>query len=97
LRSNAIEIFLADQTNFFLNFRNKDRNKVSSKRLLQTYLLVKVYSKILALKPPNLAYSESRNPEEILKKSNLTKRWQMRQISNFDYLMQLNTIAGKGI
>jgi len=47
------------------------------------------------LRPPNLAYSESRIPEEILKKSSLTKRWQMRQLSNFDYLMQLNTIAGR--
>lgn len=80
LRRSALEIFLVDQTNIFLNFGKKDRNKV--------------YSKILSLKPPNLAYSESRTPEEILKKSDLTKRWQMRQISNFDYLMQLNTIAG---
>ena len=46
------------------------------------------------MKPPNLAYSDSRTPEEIFKKSNLTKRWMLRQISNFDYLMQLNTIAG---
>jgi hypothetical protein len=81
LRRSALEIFLVDQTNIFLNFGKKDRNKV--------------YSKILSLKPANLAYSESRTPEEILKKSDLTKRWQSRQISNFDYLMQLNTIAGK--
>jgi hypothetical protein len=27
--------------------------------------------------------------------STLTERWQRRQISNFDYLMQLNTIAGR--
>lgn len=46
------------------------------------------------MKPPNLAYSDSRNSEEIMKKTGLTKRWQLRQISNFEYLMQLNTIAG---
>ena len=33
--------------------------------------------------------------QEILKRSGLTKKWQQGQISNFDYLMQLNTIAGE--
>jgi hypothetical protein len=32
---------------------------------------------------------------EVLKKSGLTEAWQDRKISNFDYLMHLNTIAGR--
>jgi len=34
-------------------------------------------------------------PQEILKESKLTEKWITREISNFDYLMMLNTIAGR--
>lgn len=55
-----------------------------------------MYSKIVdILKPANLAYSDSRSPTDILKSSGLTRQWQTHQLSNFDYLMQLNTIAGR--
>ena len=80
-RRSAIEIFLTDRNNYFLNFKKKDRNKV--------------YHKIIAINPPNLTYYETGSLEQVLKKSDLTRKWQMRLISNFDYLMQLNTIAGR--
>jgi hypothetical protein len=32
---------------------------------------------------------------ELLRRSQLTQRWQRRELSNFDYLMQLNTISGR--
>ncbi|TTK16483.1 Lipopolysaccharide-responsive and beige-like anchor protein [Bagarius yarrelli] len=34
-------------------------------------------------------------PKQLLKASNMTQRWQKREISNFEYLMFLNTIAGR--
>jgi hypothetical protein len=34
-------------------------------------------------------------PEDILKESKLIQKWVTREISNFDYLMMLNTIAGR--
>lgn len=34
-------------------------------------------------------------PRQLLKASNMTQRWQQREISNFEYLMFLNTIAGE--
>ena len=34
-------------------------------------------------------------PEEILKASGVTNKWINREISNFDYLMVLNTISGR--
>ena len=37
----------------------------------------------------------SLSPVQLLRKSGLTEMWQKRQISNFDYLMHLNTIAGR--
>ncbi|XP_021366386.1 neurobeachin-like protein 1 isoform X2 [Mizuhopecten yessoensis] len=81
LRRSALELFLVDQTNYFLNFQPKVRNKV--------------YSRILSLRPPNLIYFGSRSPAELLKSSGLTQKWVQREISNFDYLIQLNTIAGR--
>ena len=34
-------------------------------------------------------------PQQLFRKSPMTTRWQRREISNFDYLMFLNTIAGR--
>ncbi len=61
---------------------------------LRFFTLIQVYKKILSLRPKNLTYSETRLPEQILRRSNLTKMWQSHNISNFEYLIQLNTIAG---
>ncbi|XP_061443028.1 LOW QUALITY PROTEIN: neurobeachin-like protein 2 [Rhineura floridana] len=55
----------------------------------------KVYSSILGLRPPNQIYFASRSPQDLLKASGLTQKWVYREISNFEYLMQLNTIAGR--
>lgn len=54
----------------------------------------KVFSKILGLQPPNILYGFGRSPSELLKSSGLTQKWIDRKISNFEYLMCLNTIAG---
>ncbi|KAJ7408040.1 neurobeachin like 1 [Willisornis vidua] len=79
LRRSALEIFLTDQTNYFLNFNKEVRNKV--------------YSRILSLRSPNI--SGTRSPQELFKASGLMQKWMNREISNFDYLMQLNTMAGR--
>ncbi|XP_067686159.1 neurobeachin-like protein 1 [Haliotis asinina] len=82
LRRSALEMFLIDQTNYFINLPNKQvRNKI--------------YSRILSLRPSNLSYYGTRSPAELLKASGLTQKWVQREISNFEYLMQLNTIAGR--
>ncbi|BFZ22107.1 hypothetical protein BsWGS_25146 [Bradybaena similaris] len=82
LRRSALEIFLVDQTNFFINFPEKGmRNKI--------------YSHILSLRPVNLIYKGQRSPADLLRASGLTLKWVNREISNFEYLMQLNTIAGR--
>ncbi|KAF7245735.1 Neurobeachin-like protein 2 [Varanus komodoensis] len=81
LRRSALEFFFIDQANYFLNFKKMVRNKV--------------YSSILSLRPPNQIYFASRSPQELLKASGLTQKWVQREISNFEYLMQLNTIAGR--
>ncbi|XP_028924584.1 neurobeachin-like protein 1 isoform X1 [Ornithorhynchus anatinus] len=79
LRRSALEIFLIDQSNCFLNFKKEVRNKV--------------YSRLLSLRSPNI-YG-TRSPQELFKASGLTQKWINREISNFDYLIQLNTMAGR--
>ncbi|XP_068687514.1 neurobeachin-like protein 1 [Montipora foliosa] len=81
LRRSALEFFLIDQTNYFLNFDKETRNKV--------------YRKIMSLRPRNLYYIGARSPAYLLKTSGLTDKWVHRDISNFEYLMQLNTISGR--
>ncbi|KAK3721190.1 hypothetical protein RRG08_044202 [Elysia crispata] len=82
LRRTALEMFFIDQTNYFINFPDKTlRNKI--------------YSSILSLRPPNLIYKGQRSSGDLLRASGLTQKWVNREISNFEYLMQLNTIAGR--
>ncbi|XP_021704634.1 neurobeachin-like protein 1 isoform X1 [Aedes aegypti] len=81
LRRSALEMFLIDQTSYFLNFTTKTRNKI--------------FTKILSLQPPNILYGSGRSPAELLRSSGLTQKWVNREISNFEYLMHLNTIAGR--
>uniref|UniRef100_A0AAG5CUG9 DUF4704 domain-containing protein n=1 Tax=Anopheles atroparvus TaxID=41427 RepID=A0AAG5CUG9_ANOAO len=81
LRRSALEMFLVDQTSYFLNFTTRTRNKI--------------FTKILSLQPPNILYGSGRSPAELLKSSGLTQKWANREISNFEYLMHLNTIAGR--
>ncbi|XP_016095948.1 neurobeachin-like protein 1 [Sinocyclocheilus grahami] len=73
LRRSALEIFLIDQTNYFLNFKKEVRNKV--------------YSRMLLLR--SLSLHATHSPQELLKASGLTQKWVNREISNFDYLDKL--------
>uniref|UniRef100_A0A8C0QRG5 Neurobeachin-like protein 2 n=1 Tax=Chelonoidis abingdonii TaxID=106734 RepID=A0A8C0QRG5_CHEAB len=109
LRRSALEFFFIDQANYFVNFRKKVHpDPLCSPRqgplpspggLIPPHTLGqvrnKVYSSILGLRPPNQIYFGSRSPQELLKASGLTQKWVYREISNFEYLMQLNTIAGR--
>ncbi|CAF0830697.1 unnamed protein product [Rotaria sp. Silwood1] len=86
LRPSALEFFLLNQTNFLINFDKKLRRQI--------------YQKIVSLKLPGMKsvfsnLSVSITPQEILKESKLTEKWVTREISNFEYLMMLNTIAGR--
>ena len=50
---------------------------------------------MVSLKPSRLTFGARLvSPSQLLLESGLTERWRQRQISNYDYLMMLNTIAG---
>ncbi|XP_070431569.1 neurobeachin-like protein 2 isoform X3 [Equus przewalskii] len=106
LRRSALELFFIDQANYFLNFPSKVGGATASSPSQaprpqpcpipsHTQVRNQVYSWLLRLRPPTQGYLSSRSPQEMLRASGLTQKWVQREISNFEYLMQLNTIAGR--
>ena len=48
------------------------------------------------MKLPNLqSYMSVRTPADLLKVTDYTQKWCNHDLSNFEYLMKLNTIAGR--
>ena len=82
LQKTALEVFLSNGRNFFLDFGSREERRL-------------VLAKLLSLKPPRLQRWFSRPAVELMSRSKLTQRWQKREISNFEYLMHLNTISGR--
>ncbi|KAJ5067923.1 beige/beach-related [Anaeramoeba ignava] len=82
LRRCAIEFFLINKKSFLINFPNA---KIADQ----------VYNEISSMKLPNLIRYETGSFSEILKKSKITKKWQHYEMTNFEYLMELNIISGR--
>ncbi|PRP88292.1 BEACH domain-containing protein [Planoprotostelium fungivorum] len=81
LKNNAIEIFMVNGKTVLLAFdTNKDRELMMSQVLSQDL--------------PNRVDYELEVQGSMLKDS-ITKKWQKGLISNFHYLMHLNTLAGR--
>jgi hypothetical protein len=79
---NSLELFLVDRTHVFFTFFREPARDTFFKQLMYT-------------RPPNMKLLNTRNPTETLQSMGLTELWQRRKISNFDYLMMLNIIAGR--
>jgi len=82
LRNNAIEIFFADHRSYLFDLPKGTRKKILA-------VLSKAVTNGVKVENSNLS------PSELLKKSGYTGKWQRREISNFEYLMILNTFAGR--
>jgi hypothetical protein len=53
--------------------------------------VIQVLSKVC----PGRVEGANLSPSELLKRSGITQQWQRREISNFEYLMKLNTLSGR--
>nr|XP_027192624.1 BEACH domain-containing protein C2-like isoform X2 [Cicer arietinum] len=84
LRRSALELFMVDRSNFFFDFGSSEGRR-------------NAYRAIVHARPPHLnnIHLATQRPEQLLKRTQLMERWARWEISNFEYLMQLNTLAGR--
>ncbi|KAL1351549.1 hypothetical protein HN51_015458 [Arachis hypogaea] len=92
LRPVAIEIFSMDGCNDLLVFHKKEREEVF-KNLISMNL---PRNSMLDTTISGLSKQESNEGSRLFKAKSFSKRWQSGEISNFQYLMHLNTLAGRG-
>ncbi|CAG2101375.1 unnamed protein product [Medioppia subpectinata] len=88
LQQNAIEIFLAQRTSIMFAFVDYETVKKVVKYLPPVGVGVKYGI-------PQSRRASLLSPKQLFATSNMTQKWQKREISNFEYLMFLNTIAGR--
>nr|XP_061811916.1 neurobeachin-like [Nerophis lumbriciformis] len=88
LQNTAMEVFMANRTSVLFNFPDQATVKKA------VYSLPQVGVGTSYGLPQDRRISLA-SPRQLFKSSNMTQRWQRREISNFEYLMFLNTIAGR--
>ncbi|XP_065544516.1 lipopolysaccharide-responsive and beige-like anchor protein isoform X1 [Lathamus discolor] len=88
LQNTALEIFMANRVGVMFNFPDQ----ATIKKVVNCLPRVGIGT-IFGL--PQTRRISLASPRQIFKASNMTQRWQHREISNFEYLMFLNTIAGR--
>lgn len=88
LQNTALEIFMANRVAIMFNFPDP-----ATVKKVVNYLPRVGIGTSFGL-PQTRRISLAR-PRQLFKASNMTQRWQRREISNFEYLMFLNTVAGR--
>ncbi|XP_036095669.1 lipopolysaccharide-responsive and beige-like anchor protein isoform X3 [Molossus molossus] len=88
LQNTALEIFLANRVAVMFNFPDP-----ATVKKVVNYLPRVGVGTCFGL--PQTRRISLASPRQLFKASNMTQRWQHREISNFEYLMFLNTIAGR--
>jgi hypothetical protein len=88
LQNVGLEIFVANRSSVMFAFA--DRRTVEK--------VVNILPKV-GVGPryglPQARHTSLASPQQLFRSSNMTQKWQRREISNFEYLMYLNTIAGR--
>ncbi|XP_068507524.1 neurobeachin isoform X1 [Syngnathus scovelli] len=88
LQNTAMEVFMANRTSVLFNFPDQ----ATVKKAVHSLPRVGVGT---SYGLPQDRRASLASPRQLFKSSNMTQRWQRREISNFEYLMFLNTIAGR--
>ncbi|CAF3646186.1 unnamed protein product [Rotaria socialis] len=88
LQDKALEIFVSNRTSVMFAFTDRS-----------------IVKKVVGLLPrvgvggryglPQQRRTSLASPKQLFRSANMTQRWQRREISNFEYLMYLNTISGR--
>ncbi|OQV18754.1 Neurobeachin [Hypsibius exemplaris] len=88
LQSTALEIFMSTRSSVMFAFNDH----AAVKKVVRALPAVGIGTKYGI---PQSRYASLMSPRKIFRQSNMTVKWQRREISNFEYLMYLNTIAGR--
>ncbi|XP_023813445.2 lipopolysaccharide-responsive and beige-like anchor protein isoform X2 [Oryzias latipes] len=88
LQNTALEVFMANRTAILFNFPDA----ATVKKVVHCLPRVGVGT---SFGLPQTRRISLATPKQLFKASNMTQRWQRREISNFEYLMFLNTISGR--
>lgn len=88
LQNTALEIFMANRVAVMFNFSDP----AVVKKVVNSLPRVGAGTNFGLPQTRRISLATSR---QLFKASNMTQRWQRREISNFEYLMFLNTIAGR--
>ena len=88
LQNTALELFLASRTSIMFAFPDQTTVKKAIKALPRVGVGIKYGI-------PQTRRASMMSPRQLYRSSNMTQKWQRREISNFEYLMFLNTIAGR--
>jgi hypothetical protein len=86
LRSTALELFFADGRSFLFNFASSED---------RAEFMAAVTSALRDSSSFSRVFTGSQSHQQILARSGLTEQWVSWKISNFEYLVQLNLIAGR--
>uniref|UniRef100_A0A8C9WT97 Neurobeachin n=1 Tax=Scleropages formosus TaxID=113540 RepID=A0A8C9WT97_SCLFO len=88
LQNTGLEVFMANRTSVMFNFPDQ----ATVKKVVYGLPRVGVGTSYGLPQARRISLATPRAALQIL---NMTQRWQRREISNFEYLMFLNTIAGR--
>ncbi|SCV71197.1 BQ2448_2785 [Microbotryum intermedium] len=93
-RNVALELFFADGRSFLLTFSKEKRQAAQSGIAARNPASVATGSLHIAGATLGAKFSDAVLGQKT-KLEHITKRWERREMSNFEYLMHLNTISGR--
>uniref|UniRef100_A0A3Q2YNQ3 LPS responsive beige-like anchor protein n=2 Tax=Hippocampus comes TaxID=109280 RepID=A0A3Q2YNQ3_HIPCM len=88
LQNTALEIFMANRTAVMFNFPDA----ATVKKVVHSLPRVGLGTNFGLPQTRRISLA---TPKQLFKASNMSQRWQRREISNFEYLIFLNTISGR--
>ncbi|XP_051560921.1 lipopolysaccharide-responsive and beige-like anchor protein isoform X2 [Myxocyprinus asiaticus] len=88
LQNTALEVFMANRTAVMFNFPDA----ATVKKVVHCLPRAGVGTNFGLPQTRRISLA---SPKQLYKASSMTQRWQRREISNFEYLMFLNTISGR--
>ncbi|XP_064637335.1 WD repeat and FYVE domain-containing protein 3-like isoform X3 [Lineus longissimus] len=96
LQPIAIEVFSADGRNYLLAFPRKVRNKIHARFMCVATAITDNAQQSVSGQRQNAKVEPGAGLiSSLIGEKSVTQRWERGEISNFQYLMHLNTLAGR--